>query len=125
MISYNMISRQYDALEPARLATAGTKVATRKSRDAVGPRHGCPVRFGRFPFCRFGITLVKLWFPLSVLPLLPTRRFSDYVFRFAGCAKCRPMLSGTVESLSLSLYIYIYTHMCIYVSDIYAVIYPR
>ena len=43
---------------------------------------GCPVRFGRF-----GITLVLLCFPLSVLPFYPTNRFSSSVFRFAGRAK--------------------------------------
>ena len=81
--------------------------------------------FAVLPFCRFGITLILLCFPLSVLPFLPTHGFSNYVFRFAGRAKVLKHAFDIIDAdksgmldkeefiyiICLCIYIYIHLHM--------------
>ena len=114
-------------------------IHTYRSKEAVHvrPWHGCPVRFSRFPFSRFGITLALLCFTPSVTPTL---RFENSVFRFGGHAKRQTIciILGAARSRAhrrrstanaascaydimiytintyMYIYIYIYIHIILY-----------
>ena len=63
------------------------------------------------PFHRFGIALVLLCFPLSVLPFVPARCFEKYLAQDKG----GPSKGGFLNNRSCSytdIYIYIYIYIC-------------